>query len=324
MADIKSDNPENTSGKLNKPVKSLTYPLNETLSATTRLRFVEYSRFNPSNDVSERTTAVITLPLPVTVPENYSIATQQADLGIYGNISKDSMEVAKEYLSQGLSKIGDQAATEFTDATRAAIQGEMEGLGVVAAAINSNRFKLGRSLLGLGAWLASRDVQQAVTANLGVIRNPHTALMFEGVGLRQINLEWRFSPRSEDESRTLRQIQNTIKSKMHPAELLHGFALDYPDLVYIEFNGKPSEYLPKFEKALITNFNMTPDSSGGMALYKSGAPVSYNMQLTAVEISVLTRDIIDARVASEEESNNLSQNQAGTSINTTPIRLEDL
>jgi hypothetical protein len=120
------------------------------------------------------------------------------------------------------------------------------GLGAVAAAPSIADMAGGLSALmgkGVGgaiaASLAGPALQQAQNnslANLGLARNPHTALLFNGVDLRNFTFNWRFSPRSQAQSQKLNTIINTIKRAMHPNLTLGGFALDYPNLFTIEFN----------------------------------------------------------------------------------------
>lgn len=291
MAVVRPENPAKTSAILRTPTPSLSYPLNESLSSMTRFRFVKYDRFNPWDPGSEEETATITLPLPITVPENYSINTSQMDLGNYGMLNDDNwkglkgatngsvMDILKQLTNSGISAM--------TDITR------HKNFGTAAA-------------LGLAGILTSGAPDTDIISSFtGVVTNPHTTIVFNGVNLRNINLEWRFSARSEQESRALRNIYDQIKLCAHPPEIASGFALNYPDLVYIEFEGKVKDYMPKFQRAFINNINITPDSNNGMPLFKSGAPAIYSFQISATEISILTRDRLQEQISGE--STNLGE-----------------
>jgi hypothetical protein len=294
-----NENPNNTSGKESKSAVSLTFPLNESLSSSTRLRFVKYDRFNPWDTTAETHQATITLPLPTTVPENYSLNIGTTDLGMFGNINNKNSDRLGSLASE-TSGIGKQIKA-LTDA----------GIAGATEIVKSKNFSIAAAIKGIGT-ISGADTTDAVQAFTGIVQNPHTTVMFNGVGLRTINLEWRFSPRSAEESQALREIYNTIKMRSHPEELSAGLALNYPDLVYIEFAGKAAPWLPKFQKAFISNFNITPDSSGGMALFNSGAPAIYNMQLSAIELSVLTRTTLN------EQINGAPINRAGGGGTSTP------
>lgn len=302
MAPVLNENPNRTVGRLREQVQYVDYPLNETLSSMTRLRFVKYDRFNPSDTASEENTAFITLPLPITVPENYSFNTSQYDLGMYGNINNNNANALKS-LGGTDGSVGDKLKA-FRDS----------GIAVMTDIVKSKNFSIAAALAGIGLLTGGTDMD-VISAYTGITQNPHTTIVFNGVNLRAINLEWRFSPRSEEESRALRNVYNTIKLRAHPPEINSGFALNYPDLVYIEFDGKAAEYLPKFQRAFISNINITPDSSGGMSLYKSGAPTTYSFQLSAVELSIITRDTLEDQINGETvESAPISNISGGGTI----------
>lgn len=283
---ITSENPAATSGKLRASKPSFTYPLNEAMSSMTRLRFVKYDRFNPWDTAGEEGTATITLPLPITVPETYSFNTTHMDLGMYGNINNTNLDALKNF-GGGNGSIQDKLKA-FTDS----------GVSALTDIVKSKNFSIAAALAGVGLLTGGTDMD-VISAFTGITQNPHTTIVFNGVNLRAINLEWRLSPRSEDESRVLKNIYDTIKLRAHPEELNSGFALNYPDLVYIEFDGKIAEWMPKFQKAFVTNISIVPDSSNGMTLYKSGAPAVYNFQLSAIELSILTRNRLDAQINGE-------------------------
>lgn len=280
-----STDPNQTSGKARSSVSSYSYPVSETLSSATRLKFVKYNRFNPSSNGEEETTAIVTLPLPVTIPDNYSIRTGGHDLGVFGNITNDNWNKIKGLASNS----SNDPVQDLKDMTEL-------GVSATAQKVRSRTFSAAAALAGIGFAVNSSDFQNTVQSFGGVVRNPHTTILFEGVNLRSINLEWRLSPRSQKESDTLKNIFDTIKLQSHPEELASGFALNYPDLVYVEFTGKIEKYAPKFQKAFITNINLLPDSSNGMTLYKSGAPAIYTLQIAATELSIVTRDTLQEQI----------------------------
>lgn len=274
--------PNLTSGRLNSPTSSFSYPLNENLANKTRLRFVEYNRYTPSDPGQEKTTAIVSLPLPIHIPDNYNIRTNnQTDFGVFGNFSQGTVDQIKDKVSGGFN-VSDIVAW---------------GQSLDTELIKSRQFPGDKLIAGLAALGGDSAMGRAAQAFVGITQNPHTTIMFEGVNLRSINLEWRLSARSEQESQAIRDIFNTLKLRSHPEELGMGYALNYPDLVYVEFSGNVENYLPKFQKAFINNINITPDSPGGaIALYKSGAPVTYTLQLSMTELSILTRNTISDQI----------------------------
>ena len=275
---IRSNNPEETRGRAAKPEETFNFPLTETLSRATRLRFVSYSRFAPSDTVSERTTALITLPLPISIPDNSSIKTTSSiDLWTYGNIDMQQLDQAYDmYSTKAFKDILELGYSAATDSLK-----RME-----------DNFKVsGLKALALMPFF-SDDTRRTLQLGAGVIQNPHTTLMFEGVNLRHINLTWRLSPRSQQESDAVENIINTVKMRSHPEESFEGFALDYPDLVYVEFTGDVAEYFPKFNKAFVNNIQVNTGSGNGMNFFKGGAPIEKEISISMTEVNIVTRNVL--------------------------------
>jgi hypothetical protein len=124
----------------------------------------------------------------------------------------------------------------------------------------------------------------------GVVRNPHTTTFFDGIETRSFNLQWKMSARSFEESQTINNIIKTIRERMYPEESSHGYALEYPDLVYVDFEGESKAYLPQYYKAFISNMNITTASGTGMVFYTSGAPVEVEIQISFNETGIVTRN----------------------------------
>lgn len=286
MAQAVSNNPNLTRGKeRSSRYKTVSYPTGEVLSSSTRLRFVEYSRFNPMDIGSERTTSTILLPLPINVPENYAMNVTGHDMGAMGMLNNRNAEAVMNK-TMGVDWSNLKSIAQL-------------GAGGATEAIKSRGFSNRAALAGILASRSSSDTARSITAFTGIVQNPHTTVMFDGVNLRTITLEWRFSARSEEDSKTIRRIYDMIKLCIHPAEALFGYALNYPDLLYVEFDGKAADYFPKFRKAMVNSIHITPDSSNGIPLFKSGAPVTYNFQLVATEIEILTRDILQEQMGDD-------------------------
>lgn len=287
MAIPTSDNPNVTRGKERfRNNTNLSFPVGETLSSCTRLRFVKYSRFEPSDNATEDTTTTITLPLPINIPENYTMNVTGHDLGTMGLLNSRNAERAA-----GLGESIDWSNLKSIVTS---------GAGVASDSIKNAEFDKRTALAGMLAMKSGGDVSRGVQAFTGIVKNPHTTVMFDGVNLRTITLEWRFSARSEQDSQVLKRIYDAIKLCIHPEEVALGYALNYPDLLYVEFDGKVADYLPKFRKAMVNSIHITPDSSNGLPLFKSGAPVTYNFQLVATELEILTRNVLQEQLGEGE------------------------
>jgi len=272
-----SSDPNVTSGKANSAETSLSFPLNEKLEHSTRLRFVKYSRTAPNANGSEDTTAMLTLPLPISIPDSYSIRTTGTfDQGVYAMLDLANLEKAKDVAT---------AAAEAISAGTALVT---DNLKMMEESFKANALKA----LALSPLMIADDVKTNLQIAAGVVTNPHTTLVFDGVNLKQYSLTWRMSPRSLQESEALNRIINTMKMCSHPEEAFGGYALDYPDLVYVEFSGTSAQYLPKFHKSMVNNVMINYGGGNGMTFYKSGAPVEVEITLSLMEVRIITRKVL--------------------------------
>ena len=132
-----------------------------------------------------------------------------------------------------------------------------------------------------------------VGAYQGVTRNPHTALIFDGMGLRQFNFTFRLAPRNESESIQLNNTLNMFKLRMHPSynSTLNSYALDYPFLFTVDFVGfsKNIEGIPRVGPSFLTNLSVS-NSGQGNAFFKNGMPAIVDVQMAFKEIDMKTRE----------------------------------
>jgi len=270
-----STNPNATSGRLNNSQEVLTFPLNEDLPRYTRLRFIKYSRFSPNVDPTETTTAIINLPLPISFSDTTSMRMSSIDLGSFG-----AVDLSK--LNQSLSGI---------DSMSAAVE---LGQSVISDQIKKveENFKIS-TLRGLALMpIMSDDKRRLFQLGVGVVNNPHATMIFEGVNLKGYNLTWRLSPRSHSEAEALQNIINTLKMRSSPEETFEGFALDYPDLCYVEWAGDVANYFPKMHKAFVNEVMVNVGAGNGIAFYKSGAPTEQEISIRLTEVRLVTRNVL--------------------------------
>lgn len=263
---ITSVDPNKTSGREGGNAVSLSYPLNESLSRYTMLRFVQYTRFEPKSNIETITTATIQLPIPNQIPENIQIKTGATDVGYVGNLNNIYDKASGSTLSDIISSSKDQFSDDVVKNSARAIA-------------------LSPSIFG-------DDAKKSAELSAGLVKNPHTTSFFDGVNLRTFNLTWRFSARNQNESNMINNIINLIRERMHPEESLSGYSLDYPDLVYVDFEGDVKPYLPQYNRSFITNMNINTSSGDGTIFYKSGAPIFVEIMLTFAEINIITRNTL--------------------------------
>jgi hypothetical protein len=285
-----SSDPNATSGRAANSQKVFKFPESESLTVATRLRFTAYSRFGPETGATESTTAIITLPLPSQLRDNSDIDTGNADMGALGTvdfsplnnaIDASSLDPIKRAAELGISIIGDSIKTMGDSFKISALKG-----------------------LALNPLLpdSRNGTKQSLQLVAGVVQNPHTNLIFNGINIKKHTLSWRLSPRSQQESDTLNDIIRTIKTRIHPAESFKGYALDYPDLIHITFTGGSDKYLPMMRKGMVTGFEVVMNSGDGPTLYTSLAPIMYNLTLSYQEVDIVTRDVLEEAYANGESA----------------------
>lgn len=277
---VKSADPRDTSNKAAAGETSLRFPLNEDLPMTTRLKFTTYSRFDPSLIPMEIVSTLITLPIPLSIPDNTNIKQGNLDIGALGMLGNDELAGLKRSYDMWDSSI----ISEGIEFGHSVMKQSMEGM--------DKAFQVsGLKGLALAPIIGDANRERAQLF-AGIVQNPHTNLIFEGVSLKSYNLVWRLSPRSQAESDQLQQIVDTIKMRIHPEEAFGGYALDYPDLVTVEFTGPAEKYLPKIHKSMVSNFMVSQGSGNGLNFYKSGAPIEYELTLSLTELSIITRETL--------------------------------
>jgi hypothetical protein len=257
----------------------------------TRINIYKYQRPRPGAKLLVTPQVYLTLPLPMQMPEDhYSMQIGSTDLGIIGNMtggqSGESMGQLEETLKERLGTSG-RAGTAAA-AIGLAIVAAGPGIADLAGLLTALK---GNTQAALASQLGQAALTQAgknALANLGIVKNPHTALLFNGVDLRTFTFSWRLSPRSQEQSKNLDRIINTIKRAMHPNLTLNGFALDYPNLFTVEFEND-KEGIVELGYSFCSDFRINPTPSG-QVFYKNGYPSIVEMSMTLKEFQIKTSE----------------------------------
>jgi len=265
--------------------------LEDDTGVNTRINIYKYQRPRPNAPLLKVPITYLTLPLPIAMPnDHYSMQIGATDLGEIGNLtggrSGESMGQLTDTLTERLgasSTAGGIAAALGLGAVAAAPA--IADMAVVMGLLKSNKGTTAAGLLGTSA---AQQAQNNSLANLGLARNPHTALLFNGVDLRNFTFNWRFSPRSQAQSQKLNTIINTIKRAMHPNLTLGGFALDYPNLFTIEFNND-KEGIITLGMSFCQSLEVNPTPSGHV-YYRNGYPSIIEMSMTVKEFQIKTAE----------------------------------
>ena len=133
-----------------------------------------------------------------------------------------------------------------------------------------------------------------LSRGFGIVPNSNMELLFNGPKLRSFEFQYRMSPRSNSEAKTVRRIIRFFKQGMAARKLgVDGGAgqgsslLGSPNvfkLRYATVGGKPIPGLNRFKLCALTGFsvNYTPD--GQWSAYDEGQPVSVNIGMGFTEL----------------------------------------
>lgn len=206
----------------------------------------------------------IIFPMPDSVATTYGIEWNAVELGQAGRLARE------------LSTFGDNSLSDIGNALG-------EGLKNVAT--------------GAVETLTGVNVKQTAELYSGTIQNPFLEVLFKGVNTRDFNLEFKFSPRNAQESRTLSEIIRRLKFHSHPEtkyrENDSSFML-YPsnfDITFMKVKGGEASrntWLHRINTSVLVG--ITEDSSaGGYAPHKDDSPSTRSISLNFREVTPLRK-----------------------------------
>ena len=220
-----------------------------------------------------RITGTIQLPMQPNLSESNSVDWNQDEIN-------QLQKIGAGLAADGITKFRNAEATEF---------------GSVIANVLGNAGQAAKDLLrtpGLGAFITAYFAGQAVGANVvgrstGQVLNKNLELLFKGPKLRQFSFNFTFTPRTDTEAATVKEIIRFFKRSMAPQIAPQRLFLYTPDifqLKYIHNNGEDHPFMNRFKPCALTNFsaNYTPGNS--YMTYKDGSMTQYQIAMTFSEL----------------------------------------
>jgi hypothetical protein len=290
--------PVNSVAEMNRAASSfggsLSYPINRPLKhgMVFVFRSYDYSSVDRVIKPAGRVGGSVALPLPTNIQDSYDVNISQFELGATSALAADLLTGNTSGLQSDIRSLANLAGDQNLPSGTSASELGQAGTALLQTLKAAGAFA-GRNLLdtiGLDGISAGIDVAG------GTVVNPHVALRFEGVNLKQHSFEWTLSPQSQDEAAALKAIANRIRTAASPSYAMGGGSsslsralLNYPDLVDIWFVGLDQSYFYYFKPAMIQNFSVN-FSPNGIALAKGGKPAVVSMSMTLTEASVNTRE----------------------------------
>ena len=172
--------------------------------------------------------------------------------------------------------------------------------------------QVGQTLLGdekgqnedMRQFIASYFTQQAVGGNSGILArtagasiNNNLELLFQGPTLRGFSFQFRLTPRSATENKTIKKIIKTFKVSMVPEATESNLFLLSPhvfDIAYLTTVGgslTQQPYMNKFKRCALKDFSVNYSPDGSYMTYKDGGMTAYDLSMTFAELDpVLAND----------------------------------
>ena len=228
--------------------------------------------------------AIVLLPIPTGLSTGYNAQYSQDGLGVLGN-QASQISGASGSIQSAIKQVN---GMDIADVVGAQVKAIAASASVeVGALLGGLAGGFGAGALGAaGAGIAVGALQGA-----GKAVNPHLAVLFQGVNFRTHSFQYKFSPRSSQESSRLKQIVYMFKNAMHPTT--DGLAFfDYPDEFNINFPND-GDFLFDIGTSVLTDFQINYAPDGGSYFHQNGAPVSMSLSLQFTELDILTKTEID-------------------------------
>lgn len=195
------------------------------------------------------------------------------------------------------------AATTLADLTNIATE-TAQGVFPLSGEEFYNRVTgLDPSITRSAAFLLRSQLPSAVTRNLDVgfasTPNPKATLAFEGVELKAHSFSWTLAPRSQEESDSLRNISNIIRSRMLPTygELSPGSSdrafLNYPNVVDVFLLGVDETHYFRFKTSMLRSFTIDYSSGDSLTFLRGGKPGIVTMAIELMELDIHTAEDYD-------------------------------
>jgi len=230
-----------------------------------KFSFQSYQRLVPLVSATDLPKCVVVLPIPTNLTDNFSVSYNDAKLGA---VTGALVETGVRILQGNQNLVSKET-----------------GSTVAAAAGVAAREQISR----IGGEALTNNIDKAV----GAVPNPHLAAIFQDIGLREHNFTFRFSPKNANESRTLKNIIKNIKIRILPGASggsgATGPLFTFPDTVDVSFG--PKEEIPyKFQRCVVTSFNVNYSPNGTPSFFKDGSPTDIEMSISLKEVRVFTRE----------------------------------
>ena len=148
---------------------------------------------------------------------------------------------------------------------------------------------VGKSISGA----VDSDITKLILKSQGLAINPKQQLLFDGINLRTYQMVFTFTPYSQQEAQTVKNIINTIKKWARPQTVKGaGGMLFIPPAMFqptFMFNGAENTNINKVAMSVVESIDVNY-APNGWATHKDGAPVQTILSMQFKETELIDRD----------------------------------
>ena len=260
---------------------------------TMSFRSYDYSATDGLVSANRSTAADISLPLPTNITDALGVQVGQTELGAMGGAVADlASSGGRDNILNDIRSATSSIKNSFDNRSSGGDPRGEDAPSMMIQNVRAAAAFAGRNALDM---IGAGGISSGLDVGTGTAVNPHMALKFDGVNLKNHNFEWTISPRNESEANNLRQIINKIKQQMLPEYTTNGDSalsralLKYPSLVDIAFRGLNEDYYFKYKPCLVNSFSANY-SPNGNAINKGGKPSVVTISMQVTEARIHTRE----------------------------------
>lgn len=228
--------------------------------------------------------AVISLYMPDSLVAQYNAQYNEVNLTDELGSTINTIRAIDQLAGKGIDAYqGGGVDVKTAKKVWGSISTDPAAIGLVTNAISGK--------LGTG-----QDIGNVLLQGQGYAVNPQVQMLYKGLGMRSFSLSFVFSPKSQQEAKTVNEIIHTFK--FHAAPTLTSGAtvssqsmyLIPPSLFGVSFmsKGKENTFLPKYADCVLEGIdvNFAPN---GFAAHTDGAPVQTTLTLQFKETEIVDR-----------------------------------
>lgn len=196
------------------------------------------------------------------------------------------------------NQLGIRYGVQYEEDNMAGFQMLSKGAETLTQALSGDFASAGGTVQSIAANIAitaGLPGAAGTARGMGVAPNPKKEQVFKGVDFRSFQFQYQFFPRNKKEADNVLEIIHALKYHMHPEyKDGDGFLFIYPsefDIVYYSGNS-PNPHLHKHTSCVLRDMQVNYTPQGQFNSFKQGMPSQINVDMTFLELGILTKDDI--------------------------------